>query len=497
MASLKSIMANFVLKEDIGEIGLFKHGKNINEHLRQVEGKLMENDVVKEEWKKWLLRTITEDIRLELETYCEGLEDCTYDWIKSKLTEIYGKKTSNVNTISGLLMAKQENKTVKEFASLIRVKTMKLFEGDSKEDRENLMVRVFINGLKCRLQAETLKYLRPTTLEEACHLISEFKNNECETDEIRLIKDNPSDIKIYDLILKLMNKIESLEYKVDSLRNKNNNHAFDKRNVKMYNGPARNEKKCWNCFEFGHFQKDCRRPPKCKNCFRSGHISQNCDKIRKRPIRNISDDESITSVKTVDILEEGEPVMKQNLDISVDLEANSESWKTVSHRKSKKNQRDSMTQEITDWVNYIDGKKKYAPTLISNGHSEIAANKPLVNCMIEGKQKKILFDTGAVSNVIDYKYLKKEHPNAKVIRTNSVLKCANDTQIDVIGYTVLQIKVASTVFQSKFKIVDQIFPNVIVGIQTMKREEIAIEPFYDRIKIGTNESVAFVSKTKN
>ena len=94
--------------------------------------------------------------------------------------------------------------------------------------------------------------------------------------------------------------------------------------------------------------------------------------------------------------------------------ANDESTRkrTRAARRVKAVKLNSTAMEINQWHDYVEGRGPkpmyYAPTLISVNRPEKAANKPLVECLVEDRRQNVLFDTGAEINVIDMELVKSE-----------------------------------------------------------------------------------------
>jgi hypothetical protein len=65
--------------------------------------------------------------------------------------------------------------------------------------------------------------------------------------------------------------------------------------------------------------------------------------------------------------------------------------------------------------------------------------------------------------------------------------------MEVMGHTVLNIRVGNKTMKMKFAVVASIFPNVLIGIRSMKAEKICIVPAWDCVKVE-GYTVPFVSK---
>ena len=183
-----------------------------------------------------------------------------------------------------------------------------------------------------------------------------------------------------------------------------------------------------------------------------------------------------------------------------------------------RHQQPSYSKEIMVWANFIEGdgqkpkhismvteskwekKPKPAVTVISQSNPEKAANKPVVPAMIEGQvSKNVFLDSGCECNIIDYSFLKQLsslNRHVKFLKTESgYLSCANGSKMKIFGYTTLSVKIGIKIMKMKFAVVESMFPNVLIGIRSMKTENISIIPAWDCVKFD-NHSVSFVSKTR-
>ena len=246
---------------------------------------------------------------------------------------------------------------------------------------------------------------------------------------------------------------------------------------------------CYNCGGPNHLAKECNLPIMCRFCKRTGVNSIQCScKPNKfnatKRIRQFDDRDQISEPDTMDLLNEEHCNVEQDSpDRLQTLENNIENCYAIKKYPSR-NVKFTYPKDVEKWGNYVIGhcdKPKLpiykAKTMISSSHSEYAANKPIVACKIHNDMKNVLFDSGSESNVIDAAYAKKI--NAKVWRKPGVLRCANGSPLRIIGFTVVNMAVSGIEMQCKFTVVDSIFPNVIVGIKTMKKENILINPGKD------------------
>ena len=137
-------------------------------------------------------------------------------------------------------------------------------------------------------------------------------------------------------------------------------------------------------------------------------------------------------------------------------------------------------------------------TLISDTNSEPAANKPIVMCAINNCRVPVLVDSGAECNVADETFIKSLQLNdhsVKLYAQCGKMKCANGSSITIVGVTFIPVTIGSGTMRMKFTVVNNLFPKLIIGIKTMKDEDIRIIPVNDTIMVK-NEYIPFLSKTE-
>ena len=89
----------------------------------------------------------------------------------------------------------------------------------------------------------------------------------------------------------------------------------------------------------------------------------------------------------------------------------------------------------------------------------------------------------------------------KIYYKNGSLKCANGSLIDIIGYSILPVTVGSKHVSVKMTIVRDIFPNVILGMKSMRALRLSVNPAKECAQIEGDfpskiEDVPFISQTK-
>ena len=475
---MEKMFTRFIIKEELNEIGIFKRGKCILNHINKLEEKLTELQLNETEKATALLKSLDENCRLELQSILDFRHD--YKYLSKKCRELFADKISEVSAYVDLLNLHQGKcQSLKEFVSDIRIKAMNVLPKDiDPQERERYMILTFTQGIQNRNCAVVIKEMNPRSLEEAYTMIKHENSMKEESEQLLYKISETSELE--ERLDKALKTIKALEKRISQLENSNKK-----------NNPRENIV-CYNCGGYNHISRNCPKKIKCQFCGVSGHTESQCWKKQKNPrnLRNIEIKSDTDSVKTEELLD-ADTISEGKL--SQQMFQNSKKKSIYAfNRKSKK-----YPQEIENWNSYINGHGKRPKTVISNSNSEQAANKPVVHCSILKSTKSVFFDSGSEGNVVDKSYFEsllrsKKH---KFIQKRSKLLCANGSTLDIVGYTLLNLKVGTKEIAAKFAVVDKIFPNIIVGLKTMKKENIAIIPRNDCLVIDGNDTVPFLSKT--
>ena len=501
------------------EIKKYRSGKDIKQHIQKVEMKFDDIKVEDTEKVSCLIETLENRVRNELYTQPDfKANKNNYQWISTKLKDLFKEKQSPVNPVLEFLKLKQQpQQKLREFVSDIRNKAWKTMSDEDDAKREELCVMAFVKGIlnkKCSLALEQLK---PKSLEEAYEMVKK-ENSEPQEDEVMRYVANNDGGTIEMQIAALAKEVRELRILVLKLTNSQNfrpqnvRHtqprpftyaAAIKNHSQLNNLATKNRQEtpafakqpivCYNCNITGHIARDCRNPPVCRYCKESGHLIQNCSKttrFQSQPIRHFETLENVSEPDTIDLLDDDGDITPE------------EGKENLGHLAviQKIKPRVHYPKIVENWSNYVTGhcekprKSLFdSKTVISKSHLEFAANKPVVPCKIKNFDKNILFDFGAENNVIDASFAKKL--DLKIFSKAGTMRCANGSPLAIKGYTACCVKIGEQSINCKFTVVDNIFPNVIIGLKTMKRENIVIDPANNYMFVKSSKA-QFLSKTE-
>ena len=93
--------------------------------------------------------------------------------------------------------------------------------------------------------------------------------------------------------------------------------------------------------------------------------------------------------------------------------------------------------------------------------------RPSITLEIDGKKWDCLLDTGARVNVMA-KDVAEKIQNIEIRPTEETLRCANDSNLSIVGKTTLEVSIGSQTENIRFIIVESITPKIIGGIELQK-----------------------------
>lgn len=527
--TFQALLTKFMRKDEMSLVKKFKTGNNIEKHLRTVAAKMDELRVEDDDKGNVLLDTLDERVKHEIFALPNFKQNkSSYEWIVRNLRHIFHSKLSKVNPLVELLQIKQlPQQKLRDFVSAIRVEAWRIMGEEDEEKREEFCVTAFIDGLYNRRCGVALKQLLPKTLEEAYSMVKHEDSENAHEENMRLIASAPYDTNLEQTITSMASEIKNLKNQINILATeiaKLSRPSYADRARQPPRLPEKmamtrpqggmDEKRqtvCYNCNKTGHIARGCPSPTICRYCKATGHNILQCTlKPRERPqlryagnLRNLQNDEDAidsASIETsnryalLDVEDEDNTAPSISY-LGSDVKAMQTPQPKPRRSLQKKQNGDP---DISRWTNYINGNgvqpKKFhrgSRTVISKSNKELSANKPIVPCRINGHQKNVFFDSGCDNNVIDQQFATQL--GLSISEQRGQLNCANSTPLHTLGYTFMKLTIGSRTIECKFTVAEKIFPNVFIGLRSMKRERISIHPERDSIYIN-GERVEFLSK---
>jgi len=298
--SLEIILSKLFIQNELNDIGRFSRGKPLEKHLSAVQTKIDDLSVQEDKKAAILLKTLDEEVILELRSCHDYVED--YGYLVKMLRQFYGEDNTAVGLCSSLLNIKQKTgQSIRDFVSEVRVTTMRLFPNKNASEREKILLMTFIEGIRNYKHSIILKQRNPATLNDAYDLLRNEKDTEppfvmkidVEEQQSQIAKLN----KKLDIALR---KIEDLEERLTRFQSQSrgNNRNFRRPNEKII---------CHLCNKPGHIKRDCKSRQVCQICSRKNHATEDCffKNAKNKIIRNV-DNDSVKSFSTSEIQERGD-----------------------------------------------------------------------------------------------------------------------------------------------------------------------------------------------
>ena len=473
----------------------FNIGDDASQHVNKLTKYIVDMKIVDENEKlRIFVNSLEQNAQYEIFSLPEyDSVKANFDGMILSFLDLYKIKESKVSPIIDLLHLKQNHLPLREYMTRLRVELYKSRPSLCSEEREKTLIFAFLYGLQNRKAAAAVEFLKPRTLDEAHKFAKkEVKNGEVET--CLQIKD-PSSNLIEEIQI-LRRKVDDLEKMVMELTKSNmRQYSYGGRAIPGRQPEKRNLSHitCFNCDSVGHLVRDCKKPIICKFCKKAGHLERFCKTKKQTAFRYMKDDETTQSSNSINNDQASE---------DQSIETNYAITNKDSRERTKKASNGVVTRQIRMLDQFIQGQGnkprsvKKANTLISKNHSELARNKPLVKANIYGKSVSTLIDSGAESNIMDaqlFQEIKAKNKKIKLYERRGKLVCANGSTMEILGTTKVDIQIGEQSMKMIFKIVENLFPRLIIGIKSMKEHRIQIVPQEDCIYVK-NDPVSFISK---
>lgn len=522
MASIeyqKNLIGKFIFKEKEAKLFIFKKGRDnpvcIRTHIKNVKSFIdmfnlqeTDNQMKIEIFSKYF----DEDIIREAKCEPSYETNATLENLEAIMIKFLEVKTSKISEAMQILEIGQfKNESIIDFARRIKIKCF-----DLKERKEEIMIRAFMNGMVYKRLAETLEIFTPKSLDEAVEYIkdekipiissedSNFYTMKYENESTKALRAEIEKLKAEIVHLKKICEQNARHEETRYMRGtKPITQSYGTRQQERCEPQHRlDERRCYACNKPGHIARFCKMEPiNNRNCFNCGgnHLARFCT---QRKLRHFQADENDDIINDGSLGRSHTPTETDNhIDSNAINMITTNGWnseKTKSIMKRIQSHEDKVVQ-------YINGQgakpkrvlRSYEGTVISKSRPEMARNKPLVECKIGEEKVRVMFDTGADLNVISENFVEKllqNNPAIRIYKSNTKVTCANGSTEKCVGKVKLNVTIGPIITAHVFDIMPNIFPHVFIGIRSMKKYAIMVNPAQDEIAIQQIR-IPFVSKT--
>lgn len=469
-----------------------------------------------------LMNNLSECVKCELLMLPDFKADATdTKWVEENLEQLFGRQKPASPIMDLLSVTQNPGQTVREFISSLRIKAYKIHGKNPPPELESHLMTAFKHGLINRNHSAIIETSNVKTLEEAYKVLKKEKvdkgtekvNKIEEMEEIRRLDGERSEmVELRQEIRSLKEKVEFLTTLVSTIQKDKEkpylkNFQKNDRNWQQIRGNnVAKSVECYNCHNSGHIAKYCRQP--CCICNSRRHNSSSCPDRRQRQYNNkferLREIDEFSEDRVSGKQEEFEDKTDEETVYAIRAKKSSEGREKARSGQVKWNNKDRY---LNNWVQYINnqGARPKIPkirdcdnqTLITKRNNERAKNKPIAIVKIQNKFEKVFFDSGAECNIVSKRVFEnaQKYSPVRFESFTGCVKCANGSKLDVLGTCWLQVEIGGVVSCHPFRIVENMFPEILVGIKLMKSMKILIKPEEDCIMVN-NIKVPFLSKTE-
>ena len=323
------------------KISNFHIGDDPVKHIQELKNHILNLKIDDESEKiRCFINSVEQDVQYELFSLPDyQIFKDDFDLITNKFIEIYKSKDSKISIITELLQIKQNDLSLREFLTKLRVDLFKSQPEMNSVSRERTLIFAFLFGLNNKKVAAAVQFLQPSTLEEAYNFVKKEVKKE-NKENIRQIK---TSYNSSDEINALKKKVAELEQIIINLsRDIKNGRTTFRRTNKTFSNEFRdrngqiNDVKCFNCDSIGHLVRDRTKPIVCKKCKRVGHLDRFCRTRNMEKVRYINEND-------------GE---NEEFDESVSTSLSSETTNTETNQALNERTKRSRPKPVTNKIFY-------------------------------------------------------------------------------------------------------------------------------------------------
>ncbi|MEL6562291.1 MAG: retropepsin-like aspartic protease [Bacteroidota bacterium] len=503
-------------KESVQKPNIFySSDKCIVEHLEKVEKYFAAIGVHDEPAKiSMLIDSLEDKVRNIL--YFEDefkVNENNYAWIRSKLENLFPQNINTTKSYIELFELRQNGMSLDEFVLNIKNAISKNSSINSS-DRQKIALELFFKGLDDQKISTAVKIQLPKTINEALQLANSVEKREIKSeinavaavkpDEDKLVQIQKMLVYLTQLVLSMKpHRTQPHSFKKPNFAPppKKPNYGFNANLSPKYrqnenqwqqvNNKNQNTKRCFRCGEQGHIQRACKQRAYVNNISTSTEFENNVPYYVPQSEEEVMDENT-----------DGESLKSFTVNNLVKSNVKKNQSKLYKNCPSEIINLEKYILDDSITPNYADILKSETKcnslTIADQNDKTKYKNKPFVSGRIHGNNVKMLMDTGAEINLIDYQTVIDLGVNANVSGANSKnqfrVKCPNNSHIPIRGKIVLPVALGVQTKSLSFFVAEKLSPKVIIGLRGIKTLGAEIISRKDCIRCD-NIDIPFLSKT--